>query len=84
MSQLIHRPEESGRGRHWIFTPMDSSIKTLTNMSQSSGTVVKFTHPASAAWGSLVWIPGADMALLGKPCCGWRLTYKVEEDGHGD
>ena len=26
---------------------------------------------------------GADMALLGKPCCGSRPTYKVEEDGHG-
>ena len=22
-------------------------------------------------------------ALLGKPCCGRHLTYKVEEDGHG-
>ena len=36
-----------------------------------------------AAQGSLVQIPGADMALLGKPCCGRRPTYKVEEDGHG-
>ena len=26
---------------------------------------------------------GVDMALLGKPCCGRRPTYKVEEDGHG-
>ena len=26
--------------------------------------------------------PGADMALLGTPCCGRRPTYKVEEDGH--
>ena len=30
-----------------------------------------------------VWIPGVDMAPLGKPRCGRRPTYKVEEDGHG-
>ena len=26
---------------------------------------------------------GVDMAPLGMPCCGGRLTYKAEEDGHG-
>ena len=35
-----------------------------------------------AARGSLVLIPGADMAPLGTPCCGSRPTYKVEEDAH--
>ena len=48
-----------------------------------SGAAVKCTCSASAARGSLVRIPGADMAPLGKPCCGRRPTYKVEEDGHG-
>ena len=33
--------------------------------------------------GSPVRVPGADMALPGKPCCSRRPTYKVEEDGHG-
>ena len=47
------------------------------------GAAVKCAHSALAAQGLPVWIPGADMAALGKPCCGRRPTYKVEEDGHG-
>ena len=48
-----------------------------------NGVGVKFARSASVARGSPVWIMGADMALLGKPCCGRRPTYKVEEDGRG-
>ena len=44
---------------------------------------VKFARSASAAQDSPVQIPGADIAALGKPCCGRCLTYEVEEDGHG-
>ena len=47
------------------------------------GAAVKFAHSALAAQGSLVQIPSADMAPLGKPCCFGRPIYKVEEDGHG-
>ena len=45
--------------------------------------LVKCTCSASAAQGSPVRIPGGDMAVLGKPCCGRHPTYKVEDDGHG-
>ena len=38
---------------------------------------------ALAAQGLLVWILGADMAWLIKPCCGRHPMYKLEEDGHG-
>ena len=44
---------------------------------------VKCSHSASAAWGLPVRILGVDMAPLGKPCCGRRPMYKVEEDGYG-
>ena len=47
------------------------------------GTVVKCARSTSVAWGSLVQIPGADVAPLGTPCCGRCPTYKVEEAGHG-
>ena len=38
------------------------------------GAAVKFTCSDLAAQGSLVWIPGADMAPLSKPCCGRHPT----------
>ena len=62
---------------------MDSLISPFVRWSgRPGGAAVKFTHSALAAWGSPVPIPGVDMALLVKPCCGGRPTYKVEEDGH--
>ena len=39
--------------------------------------------PLLCRLGLPVWISGADMAPLGKPCCCMRPAYKVEEDGHG-
>ena len=44
-----------------------------------SGAVVEFPHSSSAAQGLLVWIPGANMAPLVKPCCVRHPTCKVEE-----
>ena len=54
-------------------------------LGQPGGAAVKCAHSISEAQGSLVQIPGADMARLGKPCCDRHPTYKkkVEEDGHG-
>ena len=52
------------------------------NRGWPNGAAVKFARSTLAAWGSPVQILGADVALLGKPCCGRHPTYKVEEDGH--
>ena len=49
---------------------------------QPGGAVVKFPRSASRRPRVRGSDPGADMAPLGKPCCGRRPTYKVEEDGH--
>ena len=44
--------------------------------------MVRFAHSLLVARCSLVRILGVDMAPLGKPCCGRRPMYKLEEDGH--
>ena len=66
--------------KHSLITK--TTIKTKYR-GQPGGAVVKCAHSSSAAAGSLVRITGANMALLGMPCCGKRPPYKVEEDGHG-
>ena len=50
---------------------------------QPGRTVGECAPSALAAQGLPIWIPGADMAPLGKLCCGRHPTYKVEEVGHG-
>ena len=57
--------------------------KLKKSLGQPGGAVVKFTRSASVAGASPVRIPGADVAPLGKPCCGRCPTSKVEEDGQG-
>ena len=51
-------------------------------MGWPGGAAVKCIPSTLVARGSPVWIPGADMALLGKPHCGRCPAYKVEEDEH--
>ena len=58
-------------------------LKIVRGGGWPSGTVVKFAHSALVARGLPGRILGADKALLIKPCCGRRPTYKVEEDRHG-
>ena len=62
---------------------IDKHNKKMQYGGRPSGAVVKCAHSASLAQGSPVQTLSSDMALLGKPCCGRRTTYKVEEDGHG-
>ena len=49
----------------------------------SGGVVVKFVHSASAAQGSQVQNPGADLHGAHQAMLWWRPTYKIEEDRHG-
>ena len=59
------------------------SLEVKKFRGQPGGAAIKCTRSTLAARGSLVQIPGTDMAPLGKPCCGRHPTYNVEEDGHG-
>ena len=68
--------------KQWILIYFIYILKKIKKRGRPSGAAVKCAHSASAARGSLVRIPGVDMAPFGKPCCGRHPTYKVEEDGH--
>ena len=67
----------------WEFACLCSDSLRVHVGGRPGGTVVKCTWLASADRGSMVQIPGVDMAPFGMPCCGRCPTYKVEEDGHG-
>ena len=49
---------------------------------QPGGIVVAFAHSASAAQGSYVRIPGADLHTVHQAMLWWGPTYKVEEGWH--
>ena len=65
------------------YTPSPAGCEETTPGGRPSGTAVKWARSTLAARGSPVRIPGEDKAPLGKPRCGRRPIYKVEEDGHG-
>ena len=46
----------------------EESLKNVRTQGLPGVIVVEFTHSASAAQGSLVRIPGSDLAPLIKPC----------------
>ena len=51
-----------------------SALKSSGSQGWPGGAAVKFACCSLAAWGSPVWISGADMAPIGKPCCGKHPT----------
>ena len=67
----------------WNVTVLGDKVFKEAVRGQPGGAAVKCARSALVAHGSPVWIPGADMAPLGTPCCGRHPTYKAEEEGHG-
>ena len=66
----LYQREEMRRG---------AGLKRKTKGHGLLNLVVKFMPSVSVAPGSWVWIPGVELALLIKPCCG-GVTHKIEED----
>ena len=56
-------------------------IKTIT-VGPAQWCSSKLAHSASAAQGSLLWIPGADLHTTYQAMLWQASTYKIEEDGH--
>ena len=73
---------ESNGSLNFVFIVVECTLYKIYHFrGWPGGAAVKFAHSASAAWDSPVRGPGVDMAPLGKPCCGRRPTFKVEEMG---
>ena len=67
------------QGQRELQEKSSSSSSKRREGGQPGGAEVKCTRSASAAPGLLVRIPDADMAPLGKPCCGRHPTYKKKK-----
>ena len=59
-----------------------TAVFKMTSWGWPSGIVVKFAHSASAAQGSWVWIPSADLHSALQAMLWWHPTYKIQEDWH--
>ena len=54
----------------------------MDSRGQPSGVGVEFAGSALAAWGSLVWILGADLSTAYQTMLQRHPIYKIEEYGH--
>ena len=80
-NKQIRIPISSDNRQHCIHETRTGCCKKGSFRGRPGGIVLKFARSALAAWGSQVWVPGAELAPLVKPCCG-GIPYKIEEDWH--